>query len=63
MAVKGLHRFTRLIDCIADYIADVWRSNFRKDVDTFADRLDLTSVRVVFVGGTTGQRGQCEYGH
>ena len=30
------------------------------DVDAFADRLRFTSVQVVFVGGTTGDGGQCQ---
>ena len=59
MAVKGLHRLARLVDCIADCIADAWRSNVRRDVDIFADRLDLTSAQVVLMGGTTGEGGQC----
>ena len=30
------------------------------DVDGLADRLRFTSVQVVFVGGTTGEGGQCQ---
>lgn len=60
MAANECHRFARLIVRIADYLADVWHSNVGRYIEALADRFRFIAVQVVFVGGTTGEGGQCQ---